>query len=253
MFSRRWRWTSLLVLAASGIMVRLGIWQLDRLEQRQDFNTHVVSQQAAGLLDLSLVVDTDSLGGMEYRAVAASGSYDPGYQVAIRNQVWNGEYGYYLLTPLVMDDGRVVMVNRGWIPASYDTPESWQDFDQPGKVPVSGIIRLGQEGPDMGGVPDPELAPGQERLDFWNFINIDRLQQQVPYPLLPIYIQVAPEEVWTDLPYRSLPDLDLTEGNHLGYALQWFSYAAILFFGYPFYLKRSQPAGGSKQMDQGSG
>ena len=47
MFTRRWIFTSLLVLAGTALCIRLGIWQLDRLEQRRAFNTHVEAMWAA--------------------------------------------------------------------------------------------------------------------------------------------------------------------------------------------------------------
>ena len=50
-------------------------------------------------------------------------------------------------------------------------------------------MRLGPTKPDLGGVPDPTLAPGQTRLDYWNFANLERISQQIPYPVLPVYIQ----------------------------------------------------------------
>jgi surfeit locus 1 family protein len=180
---------------------------------------------------------------MEYRRVKVAGTYDFEHQIAIRNQVWTqswgNDIGYALLTPLRLSNGAAVLVQRGWIPAEDNTPVSWRQFDEPGTVVVEGIIRLPREKGEMGGgIPDPTLVPGQSRLDFWNFINIGRIQQQVPYPLLGVYIQQAPDGAQASLPYRSLPEVDLSEGAHLGYALQWFFYAGLLFFGYPVFLKK---------------
>ena len=58
---------------------------------------------------------------------------------------------------------------------------------------VEGIIRQSLEKGEMGSaVRDPTLSPGETRLDFWNFVNLPRLQEQSPYPLLDVYIQQAP-------------------------------------------------------------
>lgn len=245
MFSRSWWPTTLLVLAGIALTVRLGFWQLDRLAQRQAFNAHARAMQAAPALVLSGQALDEDLSGMEYRQVEASGRYDFARQVAVRNQVWTqawgDEMGYALLTPLLLEDGRAVLVQRGWVPAGYDGPEAWRLLDEPESARVTGIIRLPLERPGMGGgVPDPTLAPGQERLDFWNLVDIPRIRQQVPYPLLPVYVQQAPDPAQSGLPYRSLPELDLNDGPHLGYAGQWFTFAALLVFGYPVYLKKQE-------------
>ena len=243
MFSRNWWWSTLLVLAGVALTIRLGVWQLDRHAQRQEFNAQVAAIQAASPISLDGDEDAGDLAEMEYRPANAEGVYDFEHQVAIRNQVWTqswgDENGYALLTPLVLPNGTAVLVQRGWIPAENNTPESWRQFDEPVAAAVEGIIRQPRTKGEMGGgIPDPTLTPGEAGLDFWNFVNIDRIQQQMPYPLLNVYLQQAPRASQTSLPYRSLPEIDLSSGAHIGYALQWFFYAGLLLFGYPVYLKK---------------
>jgi surfeit locus 1 family protein len=238
MFSRKWILTTLLVLAGGALCVRLGIWQLDRLEQRRAFNAHVEAMWAAEPLTLTGQTDED-LRTMEYRAVTVSGRYDFENQVVLRNRYYQSEYGYHLLTPLILDDGSAALVERGWIPADgNDSPADWRAYDQPGRLTVRGEIRLGQTEPDLGGVPDPTLAPGQSRLEFWNIVNLERIGQQMPYPLLEVFVQpdADPNDTEPPIPYQ--PKIELTEGPHLGYAGQWFTFATILVVGYPFYLRK---------------
>ena len=238
MFSSKWLLTTLLVLVGGGVCVRLGLWQLDRLEQRRAFNAHIQSMWAAPPLTLT-GQPTDDLSAMEYRAISASGKYDFDNQAVLRNRYFQDTYGYHLLTPLVLEDGSAILVDRGWIPAEgNEAPADWRRYDQPGRVDIQGQIRLGQLKPDLGGVPDPTLAPGQTRLDFWNIVNLDRLNQQVPYPLLDVYLQPDPdpEDMEPPVPYQ--PEIEISEGPHLGYAGQWFTFATILVLGYPFYLRK---------------
>ena len=238
MFSRQWFLTTLLVLAGGALCVRLGIWQLDRLQQRRAFNTHVEAMWAAEPLALT-DQPSDDLRTMEYRAVTVSGMYDFENQVSLRNRYFQNAYGYDLLTPLLLDDGSAVLVERGWIPAEgNDTPADWRKYDQPGRVTLKGQIRLGETKPDLGGVSDPTLAPGQSRLEFWNIVNLERISQQLPYPLLNVYVQpnIDPADETPPIPYQ--PQIELTEGPHFGYALQWFAFAGILVLGYPFYLRK---------------
>ena len=238
MLSRKWILTTLLVLAGGVVCVRLGIWQLDRLAQRRAFNAQFIAMQSAPALVLNTEIPQDLM-DMEYRHVRVTGKYDFANQVALRNQYHDSEYGYHLLTPLLLDDGSAVVVDRGWIPAdSNDSPGGWSRYDEAGQVQVQGVMRLGTSKPDLGGVPDPTLASGQTRLDFWNFANLERISQQIPYSVLPVYIQpdVDANDNTPPIPYQ--PEIDLTEGPHFGYALQWFTFATLLYLGYPFYLRR---------------
>lgn len=246
MFSRQWILTTLLALVGGMVCIRLGIWQLDRLEQRRAFNAQVEAMWAAEPLNLA-GKPADDLTKMEYRAVTVSGRYDFENQVVLRNRYFQSQYGYNLLTPLLLDDGSAVLVDRGWIPADgNDSPSSWRRYDQPGRVNLKGQIRLRQARPGIGGASDPTLAPGQSKLDFWNNVDLERIGQQLPYPLLDVYVQPAvdPADDIPPIPYQ--PELELSEGPHLGYAVQWFTFAGILMLGYPFYVRKelSKPSEG---------
>ncbi len=248
LFSRQWWWTTFLVIAALGVMARLGVWQLDRLAQRRAFNARVSTQLARPALALTgdaLNADPSLRSGqalvdMEYRSVAVSGTYDVSQQVALRNQAWDdgqptARPGAHLLTPLVIaGTGRAVLVDRGWIPLEDSAPEKWAKFDEPGVVEVKGVIRRSQSRADFGPVTDPAGY-----LREWNLVNLPRIGEQVTRPLLPVYIQQAPDPARTALPYRAQPELDLSEGPHFGYAMQWFLFAAVLGIGYPFYVRQS--------------
>jgi surfeit locus 1 family protein len=240
-FSIRWILLTLLVIAAVGVMVRLGFWQLDRLAERREANSRILAQVNAENLDLNKDLPLDEeLNSMEYRPVIVTGIYDSAQEVLLRNQVHGNQLGYAVITPLQLDGKKEsVMVQRGWIPPEQSSPELRTKFTEPGPVTVRGIIRLPSTQPNYAGPGDPTLAPGQVRLDAWSAVNLDRIQQQVSLDLLPIYIQQAPDPSWKGPPYRSnLSQPDLTDGPHLLYAIQWFLFSAALAIGYPILLRR---------------
>ena len=238
MLHRKWIITTLLVLLGTALCVRLGIWQLDRLEARRAFNAQVESMRA--LPPLNLDKDgSDSIQDMEWRAVQVIGHYDFENQIAIRNQYYGGQYGYHLMTPLLFD-GTAVLVDRGWVPADGNSaPDDWRKYDEVGEVNLSGQIRLGQGKPAIGGVADAMPENGV-RLELWNNADVARIAGQLPYPILPVYIQLDADAQDTEPPIPFQPEIELTEGPHFGYALQWFTFAAILFVGYPFYLRKQE-------------
>ena len=236
MFSMKWALATLLVFLGTAVCIRLGIWQLDRLEQRRAFNHQVETMRAAEFLDLNPATPED-IASMEWRAVTVTGEYDFENQVALRNQYNDGVYGFHLITPLHYN-GTVVLVNRGWIPAeSESAPQDWRVYDEPGEVTVTGQIRIGQGKPAFGGVADALPMDGT-RLAVWNNLDVEKMSTQFPYPILGVFIQPNVEAGDTEPPIPYQPIIELTEGSHFGYALQWFTFATILFVGYPFYLRK---------------
>jgi len=241
-FNRRYWWTTLLVIAALGVLARLGIWQLDRHTQRVTANARITEQLNSTPITLTPDLLATDMTKMEYRAISVTGAFDHANQIALRNQVWHDNLlGKHLLTPLIVSGTQqAILVDRGWIPQDQASPDNWKKFDEPGVVKVTGVIRISQVKPDFGGVPDPEGA-----LKEWNLINLQRIAQQMPYKIAPVYIQQAPAPgvkatAQTQMPFRTQPELDLSEGSHLGYAGQWFLFAIILAVGYPFFLRQQE-------------
>ena len=239
MFHRKWLVTTWLVLLGTALCVRLGIWQLDRLESRRAFNAQVKSMRALPPLDLNQE-GTESIAEMEWRSMKVAGEYDFENQIALRNQYHGDQYGYHLWTPLLFNR-TAVLVDRGWIPADGNsTPSDWRKYDEPGVVSIAGQIRLGQTKPTLGGVVDTMPENGAA-LEIWNNGDVERITDQLPYPALRVYIQPNPDAADIEPPIPFQPILELTEGPHFGYALQWFTFASILFIGYPFYLQKQEP------------
>ena len=238
MFQRKRLIATLFVFAGAALCIRLGIWQLDRLQQRRAFNTQFEFARAEAVLDLNREIPQD-ITAMEWRSVKVTGEYDFANQVALRNQYNGDQYGYHLLTPLLFD-GKAILVDRGWIPADANSaPADWRKYDELGIVSLSGQIRLGQTKPAFGGVGDT-LPENGAKLEIWNNADLAHIAPQMQYPVLPVYIQPATDLSDTEPPIPFQSEVELTEGPHFGYALQWFTFATILFVGYPFYLRKQE-------------
>jgi surfeit locus 1 family protein len=245
LFSRRWLLATVLVLLASAVMARLGIWQLDRLEQRRIFNARVLEQQSEPALELDGESATLDLYSMEYRHVTVTGTYLHEDEIVLRNQVWEGEFGselgVKLFTPLLIaGSDQAILVERGWIPEA--DAEDHSAYFEEGPVTITGQLRRDETDFGLGLrlQPDPELAEGESRRNAWNNLDLERIAAQMETPLLPVYIQHFAEGGQTQAPYASHAVLDLTEGPHQGYAVQWFSFAALLLIGYPVYVNRQE-------------
>ncbi len=239
MFSGRWWIATVLILAAAAGMVRLGIWQLDRLKERRGSNARIQIEVSLAPLNLNSHLEPAGLTGMEYRPAVVSGEYLFSDQLVLRNRSWQGQPGGDLLTPLRINGTQeLVLIDRGWIPLTDVMNGQFDQFDEPGQVTVQGVLRLSQEIYSAGMAADPTNTPGQKPLTAVNLVNLSRIRQQVSGKLLPIFIQENPSAGWTRLPDRDPVPPDLTDGPHLSYAIQWFSFATIALVGYPLYVKR---------------
>lgn len=233
LFNRRWWWVTLCVLVLMGVLARLGIWQLDRLVERRASNAALLAALTAEPLDLNRDAVTAEI--PEGRPVVAVGVFDLEAQLLLKVQSWQGQPGVHLITPLVLADGATaVLVDRGWIPDAQANAAGAAAFDVVGPVTVAGGAAKSQTI-----TRGAAVAPAGPQFE-WYRVDIDAIQRQMPYELLPIYVrQAPPPEGNLALPYRSAPEVDLSEGSHLSYALQWFIFSVGLGVAYVIFVNKN--------------
>ncbi len=231
----RWIGFHLLVIFGIVVMVNLGFWQLDRLDQRRTFNERVEqrielpTEPLAALL-ASAGDDPDAIDDLEWRHVRTSGRYLPEEQLLVVNRSQNGRAGDNVVTPMRLDDGSILLVNRGFVPLGFDAPPAPGSGDEPTASPVTveGVVRLSQER-RLGQLSDP--ADG--RLTEIQRIDVERLTPQLPGDVLPFYVDLLasspPEAAGAPEPVIRP---DLSDGSHLSYAVQWFIFAVAVAVGW---------------------
>lgn len=224
-FGRRWWLPTIVVIAGVIFLAWLGVWQLNRLEERRAFNQYVAARWDQEPFDLTAGNLPGDINELEYRRVALGGDFDYANQIVLKNQNLGNMPGVNLVTPMVLEDGRAILVARGWVPFAESTAEFWPQFEEPTDATIVGML---QESQTMAGAKLPEGAQTE-----WFRIDIGAIQPQMPYELLPVFVTQLPEpgRAYTDLPHREVP-FTIEEGNHFSYAIQWFMFAAILGIGY---------------------
>lgn len=234
----KWVVSHVFVVLLIVAMVVAGFWQLGRYNDRRDTNAQVTERLEEPLVDIGEMVSVDDPFGVgddvRFRLASATGEYQLDDEVLVLNRSLNGAPGYWVLTPLLLDDGSAVVVNRGWIPFRFEpgTPRS-ETAAPSGTVTVVGMVRRTVE---------PEgIQSGDEEgvvLEALARPDLARYQQQLDYPVLPVIVQLeAQEPAPADLPV-ALPRPALDDGPHLSYAFQWFIFATIGVIGYPLALRR---------------
>ena len=231
----------LLVLVVAAGCVVAGSWQWERLQEAREHNALAEERMAAEPVALEeLAAGTVDADELEHRRVHATGTFRPHEEVVQRNQSHHGNQGLFVLTPFELDDGTPVLVNRGWVPTDLDEPPLEEAPPPEGEVEITGLLQpsVGQPG---FGATDPE----EGRLERIFHADTERLDQQVEGPLFPMVLRMQdPAPPDGDLPLV-LGDPQLDEANHLSYALQWFSFAALALLTYGVWLVRRLRGGGT--------
>ncbi|MEU6345569.1 SURF1 family protein [Streptomyces sp. NPDC046977] len=244
LLSRQWVILTLVGLLMMPTMVRLGFWQLHRHERRVA-NNHLISDnlKAAPLPVESLtgpgtVVPKKDI----YRTVTATGRYDTAHEVVARQRTAadGDSIGYHVITPLVMADGRAVLVNRGWIAAGGNLTKFPKVPAAPsGEVTVTGRLRpdetTGATGiRNKGGLPDRMIM----------LINSGLVAKDLPAGEEPVggYMELsATSPKPTGHQPELIPEPDHSSiGMHMGYAIQWWLFTAMVPVGWVILVRRER-------------
>lgn len=224
---------TVLALAVALVCARLGIWQLDRLEQRKQSNAAVAERLAGATVTLWDVPQDTT--GLLFRTVQIEGRYDVARTIVLRGRAHEGMPGVHVLTPLRLPDGSAVLVNRGWVPSPDAATVDLAALPTPASGQVTGIAL-------------PFHADGVAVADensfrvTWTILDLAALRRQFPYALASFYVQALPADTGEATFPRPLPAPELDNGPHLGYAVQWFAFATIALVGwFTLVLRRSAP------------
>jgi surfeit locus 1 family protein len=208
--ARSWIPLVLAVIVAV-VCVRLGLWQLDRLDQRRERNAVIEAGfKAPPILAESAAASPDSV--LRFRRVVASGRWNYGREAAVPGRTRNGSPGVHIVAPMTLSDGSTeILVNRGWV---YSPDARSVDLAQ---------WHEGDRGTLVGYVdePPPSLRAANDELYVVALADTNTAQE-------------------ASHPARLSPPAFNDEGPHLNYAVQWFSFAAIALIGTPLVVLRQR-------------
>ena len=229
----------LLGLAAAALCIRLGFWQLDRLEQRRERNAALAGAMRLPVLELrdSAARVLRAPEAYLYRRVRVRGSYDRSRELVLRGRADGGNPGVHLVAPLAIGGDTAVMVNRGWVPSADAVTIDPLAFGEPGERDVVGSLIAAPAADDAAPL---DRVVGGVRMHTFARLPLDSLRGAGPGTLLPLYVQQLAGTPPPDSLPRRVPVPPLDEGSHLSYAVQWFSFAAIAVVGTALLLARAR-------------
>ncbi len=224
------------ILVALGC-VRLGLWQLDRLSQRRAENRLYQARLELPVLALTSAVDSLPRDSLHWRRATAQGVYDFDRQVVVVGRSVQGTPAVYVVTPLLLAGGRALLVERGWVYSPDTRAVELEALRESDTAEVAGVLL--RPAPlrrfEVGSAAWPLFVPSHDPV---------ALAAVYPYPLLGVVLRRS-QPAGTTPKLRPVPLPELSEGSHLSYAVQWFSFAAIALVGSAILYRRSARGGGS--------
>ena len=210
MLPRSWIPLVLAVIIAV-VCVRLGLWQLDRLEQRRERNAVIEAGFRAPPIPAEDAA-TSPRATQRFRRVIVSGRWNYGRESVIAGRTRSGAPGVHIVTPMTLTDGRTeLLVNRGWV---YSPDARSVDLAQWHEGDRGELVGYADE-------PPPPLRAANDALYVVALADTNL-------------------DAEADRPARLPPPPFDNEGPHLMYAVQWFSFAAIALIGTPLVVRRQR-------------
>ncbi len=208
----RWLAGHLLAMVAIVSFVLLGMWQLRRHDEK------VTLRDAVEAAIEAPAIPVEQVPGGAFARVAVSGAFDETMETrALRSRA--GESGYEVLTPLILDGGNVLLVDRGWVTIDAAVPPP------PARIEGEGILWPAESG------SIPEEFP-----EFVSRVDPAVVAAFSGYIVRSEYLILTAQDPPFDLEPPEVGKVSL--GPHLGYAGQWFLFVVVVLVGYPLLLRR---------------
>jgi len=205
-------------LLVAALFVRPGVWQLERLHQRRAINAAVLARRA--LPPVTITSAIQPVDSVRDRRVTATGAWDYARERVWGARSYEGVPGVAVLTPLKLAGGAAVFVDRGWAPSADALHVDHAALREADSATVTGFAYAAPRGR---GDVDPA-----------------RLRDSLPYALAAFVIHALQSDSPTVRPSNLIywPTPELSDGPHLSYAIQWYSFAVIVLVGMGAIIKK---------------
>ena len=232
MRSGRWWLTLLIAVVAMAVTASLGRWQLSRADQKLALQKTIQAQMDAPVLterDLEL---TPASWGELHRRVSLQGYWMHQHTVFLDNRVYNGRAGFWVLTPLLLDDQTAVLVQRGWIPRHQQDRTLLAPIGtEEGLVRVNGRIAQGPS--EVMGLGENETtAQTSGQSPIRQNLNVAAFGNELGISIAATVLQTDADAEGLQ---RSWPEITAGVEKHWGYAFQWFALAVLQLMLYFWY------------------
>lgn len=223
----------ILIVALVTIMLMLANWQWHRYHQRLAFNKTLIERVDAPTVPLEDVLAAyPTAADAEWRSVVVTGMYVREHDVQIVNVSQGGRPGFDPVTPLQLSDGRLILVNRGFVPLGGSVLDAPQ-----GTVTLQGRLRA-PSAKRLGAVSDASSGV----LTEVQRIDLARLQQQMPSPLVNVYVELQLSTPPDDASLSRIAEPTFSNGPHLGYVGQWILFSLCALGGWFAIVRREVTA-----------
>lgn len=230
-------WATVCTFLALVILIGLGTWQVQRLfwKEGEIAKRHERAEGPA----ISLPQNFPDPADIEFTRVALSGQFLHGEEFYLGARTESGRVGLNVVTPFRLDDGRVILVNRGWVPEGNRDPATRAAGQLEGPVEIEALLRTdGWKGVEFAKPPNKP----EERFYFWLDLPV-MAEGMVEGPVITeVYADAVASEVPGGLPIGGQTRIQLTN-DHLEYAITWYSFAVILLVIYFLFHYRREEGG----------
>jgi surfeit locus 1 family protein len=231
----RFRFTlgpTLFTIPALALLLWLGTWQVERLAWKTD----LIARREAALAAPTVPAPESAAEAeaLELHHVTLSGTFDHSKELYIAASDERGAAGWQIVTPLTLADGRIVLVNRGFVPEAKRPAEMRAAGQAAGEVSLEGVLRLDRK-------PVGWLVPeNQAKQNYWIYVDVTAMADAAGLDrarMLPYYVEAGPAPNPGGLPIGGVTRTSIPN-DHLQYAITWYGFAVTLLVVYFIYHYR---------------
>jgi surfeit locus 1 family protein len=199
------------------LLINLGLWQSNKADHKQAMQD-IYNQRGESTI-FQIGSDPVNLESIRFSRVVARGYFEPAYQILLDNQIYQGQAGYHVITPLHISGSEMrILVNRGWVPVGedrnilpmIDTPQNEVEVSGYAHDPSGKYLELAHP-----------VDTGGSWQKVWQNLDLKRYKSAVPFSIHAVSVLLDPGNSAGGF-VRDWPKPDARIEVNRGYAIQWY-------------------------------
>lgn len=229
-------------LIGFAVLVWLGVWQLQRLEWKEGIIARIEARTERKPVTLERAIElAKEWGDPSYLPVTVEGRFHNERERYLYAISLDGEAGWHVITPLETASGRVVLVDRGFVPEAFRDPHTRDQGQFKDVVTVTGLLRTSEK-------PNLFSPDNNEKANQWFTRDLGAMARSM-FPggtvnVVPFFLEQVETDIPGGWPKGGQTRLQLPN-RHLQYALTWFGLAGCLLVVYGAFVwtnRRGKPS-----------
>ena len=135
-------WPTIFSILIFAILISFGTWQVKRLFWKEALIKNYLTQSQSNPIIDPAELENPLIN--EFKSIGILGRFMHSNEIYITGKTYEGNAGFHVITPFIMENNKIILINRGWVSESYKNPDKRKFSLTKGLVKLLSLIHISE-------------------------------------------------------------------------------------------------------------